>query len=177
MHRDAARCATSVAIVLMAVSLVTPCVVAAERPTVAVSTAERLHRIVRDLKIRLEISAPVVVSIVPSNGLMVSVGAPTERERSFRLEIDATFLARLTEEETEAAIAHELGHVWIFTHHPYLHTEELANQIAMRAVTRAALERLYGKAWKHGETRGELARVLRAEPKEAPGLAAESSDR
>jgi predicted Zn-dependent protease len=48
-------------------------------------------------------------------------------------------------EELEAAIAHELGHAWVFTHHAYLQTEELANQIAMRMVTRAGPERVYGK--------------------------------
>jgi len=44
-------------------------------------------------------------------------------------------------------VAHELGHVWIFTHHPYLHTEELANSIALRLVDRAALDAVYDKVW------------------------------
>ena len=92
------------------------------------------------------------------------------------MEIDATFLARLTDEELEAAIAHELGHAWLFTHHPYLQTEELANQIAMRVVTRATLERLYGKVWKHGATRAELASMLGPEPRAAAGLAADSPE-
>jgi len=47
-----------------------------------------------------------------------------------------------------ASIAHELGHVWIFTHHPYLQTELLANQIALKVVTREELERVYEKVWK-----------------------------
>ena len=164
------------AIALVAASLVTPCVVADERPLVLVPTAEKLHGIVRDLKIRLEISVPLVVSIVPSNALMMSIKAPPEHEGSFQLEIDATFLATLTDEELEAAIAHELGHVWVFTHHPYLQTEELANEIALRVVTRTTLERVYGKVWKHGGVRGDLARVIGSEPTEAVGLAVTSPE-
>ena len=163
------------AIALLAASLAAPCVVAAERPLAPAPTAERLHGIVSDLKARLEISEPVVVSLVPKNALMMSI-APARHGGSFQLEIDATFLATLTDEELEAAIAHELGHAWVFTHHPYLQTEELANQIAMRVVTRATLERLYGKVWKHGGTRGDLACVLGPEPKATIGPAADSPE-
>jgi Zn-dependent protease with chaperone function len=163
------------AIALLAASLARPCVVAAERPLAPVPTAEKLHGIVSDLRAGLEISEPVVVAIVPNNALMMSI-APARHGGSFQLEIDATFLPRLTDEELEAAIAHELGHAWVFTHHPYLQTEELANQIAMRAVTRAALEGVYGKVWKHGGTSGDLARVLGPEPRAATGLAVDSPE-
>jgi hypothetical protein len=53
-------------------------------------------------------------------------------------------------------MAHELGHVWVFTHHPYLQTEKLANQIAMRVVTRDSLVSVYRKLWEHGGTKGDL---------------------
>jgi hypothetical protein len=53
-------------------------------------------------------------------------------------------------------MAHELGHVWVFTHHPYLQTEKLANQIAMRVVTRDSLVSVYQKLWEHGGTKGDL---------------------
>ena len=56
--------------------------------------------------------------------------------------------------------AHELGHVWIYTHHPYLQTEREANTVAMRAVPRASLERVYTKVWEHQGTIGDLARFL-----------------
>ena len=120
----------------------------------------------------------IVVTIVPTNALMMSVEAPTEQEKPFVLSIDATFLGTLTDDEIEAAIAHELGHVWIFTHHPYLQTEELANQIAMRAVSRGVLERLYAKVWERGGTKGDLARFLGEPPAAKPaaaGLAADSA--
>ena len=54
------------------------------------------------------------------------------RERTSYAYADAAFLDTLTDDEVEAEVAHELGHVWIFTHHAYLQTEGLANQIAMR---------------------------------------------
>jgi hypothetical protein len=100
------------------------------------------------------VGTTVVVSIVSHNALMTSVEAPTDDDGPFRLSIDAAFLNTLTGDEIEAAIAHELGHVWVFTHHPYLQTEELANQIAMRAVSRESLERLYQKVWRHDDTQG-----------------------
>jgi len=70
--------------------------------------------------------------------------------------------------------------VWIFTHHPYLQTEELANQIAMRAVSRASLERVYAKVWERGGTKGDLARFLGEPPAAKPvaaGLASDSAAR
>jgi len=60
----------------------------------------------------------------------------------------------------EAAIAHELGHVWIFSHHPYLQTEQLANRIAMRAVSRDSLQRVYAKLWERGGMKGDLTQFL-----------------
>jgi hypothetical protein len=84
--------------------------------------------------------------------LVVSVAAPAADERIYRLEMEADFFASLAPDELEAAVAHELGHVWVFTHHPYLQTERLANQIAMRVVSRDSLARLYRKMWAHDST-------------------------
>ena len=55
-------------------------------------------------------------------------------------------------------IAHELGHVWIYTHHPYLQTEQLANQIALKVVSRESLDSVYGKVWPDAEAKGSLPR-------------------
>ena len=63
----------------------------------------------------------------------------------------------MSDDELAAVIAHELGHVWIFTHHPYLQTEELANQIALRVVTRISLDSVYQKVWAHTGAKGTLA--------------------
>jgi hypothetical protein len=130
----------------------------AAEPANAPSAQEgKLQAIVSDLKSRLLITSPIVVSIVPSNALMMSVEAPTDTRETFLLSVEASFLETLTDDELEAAVAHELGHVWIFTHHPFLQTEELANRIAMRAVKRESLESVYSKVWKRGGTKGDPA--------------------
>jgi hypothetical protein len=149
---------------LAALSVVTPGSVSAERSPTAVALEQKLQALSSDLRARLSIPEPVVVSIVPSEKLMMSVKAPAEAGGPFLLAIDATFLDTLTDDELEAAIAHELGHVWVFTHHPYLQTEELANQIAMRVVSRESLERVYGKVWERGGTKGDLVRFLGPAP-------------
>jgi hypothetical protein len=78
----------------------------------------------------------------------------------FLISIDRTFLEDLNEDELTTALAHELGHVWIFSHHPYLQTEALANEIAMKAVSRDSLKTLYGKLWLHLGTKGNLEELL-----------------
>ena len=153
---------------------------AAEPTNTPTAIEGKLQSLVGSLRARLEIASTVVVTIVPSNALMMSVEAPTEPTKPFALSIDASFLNTLTDDEIEAAIAHELGHVWIFTHHPYLQTEELANQIAMRAVSRGTLERVYAKVWERGGTKGDLARFLGAAPTAQPtakGLASDPAAR
>jgi len=153
-----------------------PAPLAAERANGTSALEGRVQAIVSDLRSRLSITSPIVVSIVPSNALMMSVEAPTETRNTFLLSVEASFLEVLTDEELEAAVAHELGHVWIFTHHPYLQTEELANRIAMRAVKRESLERVYSKVWQRGGTKGDLAWFLGAAPSSsAAGLATDTS--
>ena len=80
--------------------------------------------------------------------------------RAFTLSVERGFAEGLTAEQLEAALAHELGHVWIYTHHPYLQTERLANQIAMRVVSREMLVSVYHKLWQHGGTTGDLETYL-----------------
>ncbi len=122
---------------------------------------QRIQAVVDSLMERLSLRSPIVVSIVPANSLMMSVEAPAVEGNPFHLAVDATFLTSLTDEELEAAVAHELGHVWVFTHHPYLQTETLANEIALRVVTCDRLVRLYAKvsehsvSAKHGEKKGD----------------------
>lgn len=120
----------------------------------------QLQAVVASLKERLGISHDVQIVLVPANPLMMSVEAPATPDGAFLLSIEAEFLKVLSPEELEAALAHELGHVWVFTHHPYLQTEELANRIAMRAVTRTTLERVYEKVWMRGGSKGDVIRFL-----------------
>lgn len=174
------RISRSSALLVMLASLVysfSPVALAAAERSKAPSVPERkLRALVRVLKSRLEITSPIVVAIVPSNPLMMSVEPPTETRKTFRLSVEASFLDILTDDELEAAVAHELGHVWIYTHHPFLQTEELANRIAMRAVRRESLEHVYVKVWKRGGTKGDLAWFLGAAPSgSAAGLGTDTS--
>ena len=70
-----------------------------------------------------------------------------------------------------ASTAHELGHVWIFTHHPYLQLETLANEIAVRAVSRESMAHVYTKLWAHLGTEGSLSDFLEPEsPARQPSM-------
>jgi hypothetical protein len=117
---------------------------------------KRIQDVADVLRSRLTIRDDVVVSIVEQNELVVSVERAKDNPRAFALSIENGFLDSLTEAEIEAIVAHELGHVWIFTHHPYLHTEELANEIAMQVVGRETLEAVYEKVWARAGRKGSL---------------------
>jgi len=112
----------------------------------------------------------VFISIVAKNDKLVSIERTKKTRGGFVLSFDETFLNGLDDNELRASIAHELGHVWIFTHHPYLHTELLANQIALRVVTRENLEKVYEKVWKD-KGKGDLKEFLGEET--AVGLKSE----
>ena len=123
-------------------------------------SAVALQELVNGVKAQLGIEAAVSAVIVTTNTLLVSVEPADADRRTFRMAFDEQFLAGLDADELTAIVAHELGHVWIFTHHPYLQTERLANTVAIRAVPRATLERVYSKVWEHEGTKGDLARFL-----------------
>jgi hypothetical protein len=129
----------------------------AERATQRVDVV-RLQQIVDDLKSRLEISQPVKVSIVDRNPLMVSVEPASGG--GFALSFESSFAERLTNEELTAAIAHELGHVWIYTHFPYLQTEQLANEIAMRVVSRESLVPVYAQMFERAHIARDINEYL-----------------
>ena len=134
----------------------------------------RVQAIADELRVRLRIAEAVHVSMVDTNHLLLSV-EPVEDSspRVFSLLVEDTFATTLSDAELEAAVAHELGHVWIFTHHPFLQTEQLANEVAMRLVSRDSLALLYDKVWKRAGTKGDLRRFLG--PEVAVGLAPEPS--
>ena len=116
----------------------------------------QIQDVVDKLKIRMSIPDTVVVSIVEHNQLVVSVERAKDGAGAFSLSIDRDFLDGLTTDEIDAVVAHELGHVWIFTHHPFLQTEELANQIAMQVVPQDTLAGVYDKVWKRVGRKGNL---------------------
>jgi hypothetical protein len=123
-------------------------------------TVRQLQDLVDGLKLQMGIDAPVVTELVTTNPLLVSVKPVDGDAIAFRMSFEQSFLTGLDEDELRAIAAHELGHVWIFTHHPYLQTERLANTVAMRAVTRESLERVYSKVWEREGTKGDLTHFL-----------------
>ena len=121
---------------------------------------EELQSVVDHLRERLEILEPVRLSLVDANPLVMSVESIGNRSGPFVIRVDQAFLQELSRDETEAAIAHELGHVYIHTHHPYVQAERLANDIALRVVSRSALEPVYEKVWKRTGIKGNLAEII-----------------
>lgn len=119
-------------------------------------STERVQAIADRLRTRLDILERVDVAIVAHNPLVLSVETQAGRSGPFVIALDREFIELLTDEELEASLAHELGHVWIYTHHPYLQTERLANDIAMRVVSRSTLEPVYEKVWQRTGVKGNL---------------------
>jgi hypothetical protein len=162
-HRPLWPC-TQVALALTCLlSVVSPGRARAEGPAEALAltaASQQVQRVVDRLRTELGIEHPVNATVFPQVALVMSVEAPQGDTRTFRLSVDQAFLERLSAEELDAAIAHELGHVWVFTHHPYLQTERLANQIAQRIVPRASLASVYHKLWEQGGVKGDLAAFL-----------------
>lgn len=158
MHRPIAAttslpCALALLLVLLAATS------AAAEP-VSARSAAGLQQLVDGLRARLGITHVVTVTIVESNPRVVSMIPPPANGDPFGLAVQGDFLTALTDDEIMAALAHELGHVWVATHHPFLQTERQANDIAMRAVTRYSLSRLYAKLWALTGTEADLTHYL-----------------
>jgi hypothetical protein len=127
---------------------------------------DHISAIVNELRTALGMTQDIQVTVAASNERMVSVervSGNKEANGVFNLCFDEGFLASLDAQELRAAIAHELGHVWIFSHHPYLQTEALANEIAMKVVSRDSLKKIYRKLWVHLGTEGNLEEFLGAD--------------
>ena len=125
----------------------------------------RVQSITDDLRERLQIFESVHFTLVEHNPLVMSVETLAGRSGPFVITADKQFVQSLSDEELKAAIAHELGHVWIYTHHPYLQTERLANDIALRVTSAEVLVPVYEKVWKRIGARGNLAEISAIESK------------
>jgi hypothetical protein len=155
--RQSLRVAAQVGAMLLCWQLALPATAQAENGPAVRPDASRMQRLVDDYLSRLGMSAQVEVVVVPRNELMVSV-QPVEGETRFRMSVEESFLHELSDDDLSATVAHELGHVWIFTHHPFLQTEAGANEVAMRLVPKDRLERVYEKVYQRLGTKGTLAR-------------------
>src|SRR2546427_9046126 len=128
----------------------------------------RIRVIAANLEARLEMTQNVQIWIVPVDERMVSVerihkGASADDV--FIIQLDQSFLEGLNDEELQAAIAHELGHVWIFCHHPHSQTEALATETAATAASRASLKKVYANFLLHLRTSGGFEKLLGTETK------------
>ena len=132
---------------------------------------DKLQEIAAQHAFLLGIPQHVRVVVVPNNKMVISVERDSGTD-GYRLIIDQKFMEQLDDDDVVTAIAHELGHVWIFTHHPYLQTEALANQIAMRTVPRANLAALYKKLWKFTGVPGDIRELLGPDAADSPRLKA-----
>jgi hypothetical protein len=155
MHQSSRRLLSALACVLAVLICAPPQMSAYEPPSTVA-----LQELIDDLKTELGVDVAVSAELVTTNSLLVSVEPVDGAPGKFRMAFEEGFLPSLEQDELRAIVAHELGHVWIFTHHPYLQTERLANTVAMRAVPRASLERVYNKVWEHQGTKGDLTRFL-----------------
>ena len=124
------------------------------------NSPKRVQVVVDDLASRLSLPVTVSATVVRTNPLLVSVEPQQGQDNTFVLSFEDGFLDELDDEDLRAVIAHELGHVWIFTHHPYLQTERLANSVALRVVSRRSLEKVYDKVWGRSGTKGDIVRFL-----------------
>jgi hypothetical protein len=122
-----------------------------------------LQRVVDALRNRMGIVDAVQVTVVERDTRTVSVRRSPESGGGFALSAERGFIAALPPEQVEAALAHELGHVWIYTHHPYLQTEQLANRVAMRVVSRDRLVEVYRVLWGADAVHGSLEAFLGVE--------------
>ena len=122
--------------------------------------SEVLQDVTDDLRSRLQINERVNIELVDHNPLVMSVETMSGRTGPFVISVDRDFIHELNHDEAEAAIAHELGHVWIYTHHPFLQTERAANDVAMRVISRAAFEPVYEKVCARTGIRGNLNEFL-----------------
>jgi hypothetical protein len=126
----------------------------------AVIRMARLDEIAAGLATALEVPKRVEVVVVTRNDLVVSVEPIPTPAEGYRVVFEQRFFDRLNDDEIAAALAHEMGHVWIYTHFPFLQTEALANEIALKVASRKNLESLYGKLWTYTGVKGNLEELL-----------------
>jgi hypothetical protein len=127
---------------------------AKDSPSIVTVRAMRAQELVDQLRSVLPISSEVQVAAVTYNPLVFSVQPLDTHKDHFLLKMEIGFLLMLQDDELRAAMGHELGHVWIYTHRPYLQTERAANIIGQQMVDRESLKKLYAKLWTYESASG-----------------------
>lgn len=124
---------------------------------------QKLAALVQEFRVLLNIEEQISVSIVRKNHMLASVRPSSKQPGSFVVRFDRSFLAALADEELRAAIAHELGHVWIFVHQPYVQSEPLANKKALEVIQLDSLQKMYEKVRAYQGRHGRPGKVLDGE--------------
>jgi hypothetical protein len=120
----------------------------------------RLDEVASTLALALEVSRRVEVLVVTRNDLVVSVEPLLAPAEGYRVVFEQKFFDQLNDAEIAAALAHEIGHVWIYNHFPFLQTEALANEIALKVAPRKAMASLYDKLWMYTGVKGNIEELL-----------------
>ena len=128
--------------------------VAHDPPNILSLRVALAREIVNHLRGELSIRSEVDIILVKYHPLVFFVEPEDARKERFRLSMEVDFFMRLDDDELVAALAHEMGHIWIFTNFPFLHTEMLANVIGQRVAPRRSFERIYTKLWAYERTTG-----------------------
>jgi hypothetical protein len=139
---------------LLIVCVFLPAISMEESSSPVMVQTQRAQEIVDTLRTALPINNEVQVTVVVYHPFVFSVEPMDQHKDRYLLSMELGFLLMLDDDELRAALAHELGHVWVFTHHPYLQTERMVNMIGQRVVDRAAFERVYFKLWAYEGTSG-----------------------
>src|SRR5262245_50400127 len=82
---------------------------------------DKLQKVAAQRALLLGIPQHIRVVVGPNSKMVISVEHDSEADE-YRVLIDPKFMEQLNDEDIVTAISHELGHVWIFTHHPFLQT-------------------------------------------------------
>src|SRR6516164_1077481 len=131
----------------IAVVLLIAVPVAKDSPSSVSLKAGRAQEFVGQLQAALPIHNEIQIAVVTYHPLVFSVEPSDADKNRFLMTMEVGFLLMLKDDELRAAVAHELGHVWIYTHHPFLQTERLANTVGQRVVDRRSFEKIYSKLW------------------------------
>ena len=145
------RCLEPGLLILLVLLMVIP---AEESSSAVTIRAQRAQEIVDELRAALPINDEVKIAVVVYHPLVFSVEPMDKQKDRFLLSMELGFLLELDDDELRAALAHELGHVWVYTHHPFLQTERMANVIGQRVADRAAFAKVYSKLWAYEGTAG-----------------------
>ena len=139
-----------------------PPTLSATEPIAEMSTIVSLQDLTDDLRGRLHITERVHVTLVDHNPLVMSVETLGGRTGPFVITVDRDFIQELNQPEVEAAIAHELGHVWIYTHQPYRADRSgWPTTSRCASINRSAFEPVYEKVWAANRHQGEPDRIHR----------------